>query len=179
MLRWPYRREAGALLVVGEVALATLIVLAAGLLTRSYRDLMAVDPGFDPDNVLVVDLVLPLADYPDAASIVSFFTGMQQRISALPGVESASAISSLPLDAGLSNTDFEIENRPLSEFLAWLAREQGWRVHYASERLQEQAAQIRLHGSLEGLEVAAMLERVVLVTGVKLEVRHGVLWVGA
>jgi ferric-dicitrate binding protein FerR (iron transport regulator) len=73
----------------------------------------------------------------------------------------------------------EIENRPLAEFLAWLVREQGWRLHYASESLQEQAAQIRLHGSLEGLPVDAMLERVSLVTGVRLEVRHGVLWVGA
>jgi len=73
----------------------------------------------------------------------------------------------------------EIENRPLSEFLAWLVREQGLRLHYSSERLQEQAAEIRLHGSLDGLDVAAMLERVSLVTGVRLEVRHGVLWVGA
>jgi ferric-dicitrate binding protein FerR (iron transport regulator) len=73
----------------------------------------------------------------------------------------------------------EIENRPLSEFLAWLVREQGWRLHYDSERLQEQAGEIRLHGSLEGLDVAAMLERVSLVTGVRLEVRQGVLWVGA
>jgi ferric-dicitrate binding protein FerR (iron transport regulator) len=73
----------------------------------------------------------------------------------------------------------EIENRPLSEFLAWLVREQGWRLHYSSERLQEQAGQIRLHGSLEGLDAAAMLERVSMVTGVPLEVRQGVLWVGA
>jgi len=73
----------------------------------------------------------------------------------------------------------EIENRPLSEFLAWLVREQGWRLHYDSERLQEQAGEIRLHGSLEGLDTAAMLERVSLVTGVRLEVRQGVLWVGA
>jgi ferric-dicitrate binding protein FerR (iron transport regulator) len=72
----------------------------------------------------------------------------------------------------------EIENRPLSEFLAWLVREQGWRLHYESERLQEQAGQIRLHGSLEGLDAAAMLERVSLVTAVRLEVRQGVLWVG-
>jgi ferric-dicitrate binding protein FerR (iron transport regulator) len=73
----------------------------------------------------------------------------------------------------------EIENRPLAEFLAWLVREQGWRLHFASESLQEQAGQIRLHGSLAGLDAEAMLERVSLVTGVRLEVRHGVLWVGA
>jgi hypothetical protein len=72
-----------------------------------------------------------------------------------------------------------IENRPLSEFLAWLVREQGLRLHYSSEQLQEQAAEIRLHGSLDGLDAAAMLERVSLVTGVRLEMRQGVLWVGA
>jgi ferric-dicitrate binding protein FerR (iron transport regulator) len=73
----------------------------------------------------------------------------------------------------------EIENRPLSEFLAWLVREQGLRLHYSSEQLQERAAEIRLHGSLDGLDVDAMLDRISLVTGVRLEVRHGVLWVGA
>jgi ferric-dicitrate binding protein FerR (iron transport regulator) len=72
----------------------------------------------------------------------------------------------------------EIENRPLAEFLSWLVREQGWRLHYASEALQEQAGQIRLHGSLAGLDAGAMLERVSLVTGVRLELRDGVLWVG-
>jgi ferric-dicitrate binding protein FerR (iron transport regulator) len=72
----------------------------------------------------------------------------------------------------------DIENRPLAEFLAWLVREQGWRLHYASEALQEQAGQIRLHGSLDGLDADAMLERVSLVTGVRLELRQGVLWVG-
>lgn len=105
--------RARAALVVGEVALATLIVLAAGLLTRSFRDLTAVDPGFDPDGVLIADIAVPLADYPDAASLVAFFTGMQQRMGALPGVQSATATSTLPLYGGMSNTDFEIENRPV------------------------------------------------------------------
>lgn len=73
----------------------------------------------------------------------------------------------------------QIENRPLSEFLAWLVREQGLRLHYSTEQLQEQAGQIRLHGSVDGLDVAEMIERVSVVTGVRLEVRHGVLWVGA
>jgi ferric-dicitrate binding protein FerR (iron transport regulator) len=73
----------------------------------------------------------------------------------------------------------EIENRPLAEFLAWLAREQGWQLRYASDALQEQAAQIRLHGSLNGMDPAAMLERIALITGVPLQARAGVLWVGA
>jgi ferric-dicitrate binding protein FerR (iron transport regulator) len=72
----------------------------------------------------------------------------------------------------------EIENRPLAEFLAWMAREHGWQVQYADETLQHRTLDIRLHGSLEPLDSAAMLERVALVTGVSLQAREGVLWVG-
>jgi len=72
----------------------------------------------------------------------------------------------------------EIENRPLAEFLAWTAREHGWQVQYSNESLQHRTLDIRLHGSLDQLDSAAMLERVALVTGVNLEAREGVLWVG-
>jgi FecR-like protein len=71
-----------------------------------------------------------------------------------------------------------IEDRPLAEFLAWMAREHGWRLHFADESLQRRAQEIRLHGSLQGLDAAAMLERVALATGVPLKVVDGVLWVG-
>jgi len=71
-----------------------------------------------------------------------------------------------------------IEDRPLSEFLAWIAREHGWQIHYAAEPLQQSTLEIRLHGSLDGLNTGAMLERVSLVTGMTLEVSDGVLWVG-
>lgn len=103
--------RARGLLVIGEVALAALIVLAAGLLTRSYRDLTAVSPGFDPEGVLFVDLALPAVDYPDADAIVAFYEGLRGRLSALPGVQSVAATSTLPLFEGPSNTDFEIEDR--------------------------------------------------------------------
>jgi hypothetical protein len=72
-----------------------------------------------------------------------------------------------------------IEDRPLAEFLAWIAREHGWQLRFADEHLQRQAQEVHLHGSLEGLDAAAMLERVALVTGISLDVREGVLWVGA
>jgi ferric-dicitrate binding protein FerR (iron transport regulator) len=71
-----------------------------------------------------------------------------------------------------------IENRPLAEFVTWVAREHGWQVQYGEPGLQPRTHDIRLHGSLDGLDSAAMLERVSLVTGVSLEVRDGVLWVG-
>jgi len=73
----------------------------------------------------------------------------------------------------------EIENRPLGEFLAWLAREQGWQLRYSTDELQEQVAQIRLHGTLDGMDSIALLERIALITGVPLQTRDGVLWVGA
>ena len=72
-----------------------------------------------------------------------------------------------------------IEDRPLAEFLAWMAREHGWQLHFSNESLQKRAQEIHLHGSLEGLDAAAMLERVALVTGVPLALDEGVLWVGA
>jgi ferric-dicitrate binding protein FerR (iron transport regulator) len=75
-------------------------------------------------------------------------------------------------------TSLQIEDRPLAEFLAWVTREHGWQLHYADEAIQQRTHEIRLHGSLEGLATDAMLERVALVTGIPLEVRDGVLWVG-
>jgi ferric-dicitrate binding protein FerR (iron transport regulator) len=72
----------------------------------------------------------------------------------------------------------EIENRPLAEFITWVAREHGWRVRFVDVGLQSRAAEIRLHGSLDPRDSAAMLERVALVTGVPMNVRDGVLWIG-
>ncbi|HEU5134176.1 MAG TPA: FecR family protein [Steroidobacteraceae bacterium] len=72
----------------------------------------------------------------------------------------------------------DIENRPLAEFIAWVAREHGWQVRYGDETLQPRTLEIRLHGSLDQMESATMLERVSLVTGVPLHARDGVLWVG-
>jgi ferric-dicitrate binding protein FerR (iron transport regulator) len=72
-----------------------------------------------------------------------------------------------------------IEDRPLAEFLAWLAREHGWQLRYGNAALQQRTLEIRLHGSFDGLDTASMLERVGLVTGMPLAVRDGALWVGA
>jgi len=72
----------------------------------------------------------------------------------------------------------DIEGRPLAEFLAWLAREHGWRLRYSSDALQQRTHEIRLHGSVDGLDTAAMLERMTLVTGLVIEARDGVLFVG-
>ena len=74
---------------------------------------------------------------------------------------------------------FDLESRPLAEFIAWAAREHGWQVRYASETLQQQTYEIRLHGVLDPSNTDAMIERVSLITGIPLQVRAGVLWIGA
>ena len=79
--------------------------------------------------------------------------------------------------AGISPA-LAIEDRPMAEFLAWMAREHGWQLQYADEGLQQRTHDIRLHGSLEGLRPEAMLERVSLVTGLPVEASDGVLRVG-
>lgn len=73
---------------------------------------------------------------------------------------------------------FDIENRSLTEFLTWIAREHGWQIQYRDELTQHEAHEIRLHGSVAGLDAQAMLERLALITGVALHVDHGVLSVG-
>lgn len=72
----------------------------------------------------------------------------------------------------------DIENRLLTEFLTWIAREHGWQIQYRDELTQLEAQKIRLHGSVAGLDAEAMLERVALITGMALHVEHGVLSVG-
>jgi hypothetical protein len=80
--------------------------------------------------------------------------------------------------AAMPGMIFDIENRPLSELLAWLAREHGWQLRHADTSLAARVQEIRLHGSLRGLDARAMIERASWVTGVPLSVREGILWVG-
>jgi len=83
-------------LVAGEVSLALMLLVGAGLMLRSLRERMAVDPGFDPRGVLVARVSLPRPQYPDEAR-VRFVVQLGARLNALPGVESASISTDLPL----------------------------------------------------------------------------------
>jgi putative ABC transport system permease protein len=85
------------LLVVGQVTLSLILLIAAGLLIRSFSRLLHVDPGFDPQNVLTMNISLPTVKYADAQKQVAFFDDLLRRVSALPGVRSAAISASLPL----------------------------------------------------------------------------------
>ena len=73
---------------------------------------------------------------------------------------------------------FDIENRLLPEFLAWIVREHGWQLRFADAASQARVQDVRLHGSLAGLDAAGMIERVALITGTPMILRDGVLTIG-
>ncbi len=98
--------------VVSELAFAVVLLIGAGLTLRSLASLRGVNPGFDSHNVLTVRMTIPSARYPTDASRLTFFADAVSRVRALPGVESAGAISYLPL-AGLgAATNFTIVGQP-------------------------------------------------------------------
>jgi predicted permease len=91
------RVQLRGLLVVGQVALSLLLLIGAGLLVRSFSRLLHVEPGFDPQNVLTMNVSLPTVKYADAQKQIAFFDDLSRRISALPGVRSAAISAALPL----------------------------------------------------------------------------------
>ena len=89
-------RLLGALVVL-EVALALVLLVGAGLMTRSFAELMRVSPGFEPHNLLAVQIYLPQAKYKTAVDRTRFYKEAVHRIAALPGVQSAAGVSALPM----------------------------------------------------------------------------------
>jgi putative ABC transport system permease protein len=107
-----HRQRIRGLLVVSEVALAMVLLVAAGLLIRSFTRLIEVHPGFDPHNVLTMQLSLPQSKYAKAPQVAAFYQQLLERIASLPGVEAAGATSGLPLSgSGQSSGSFTIQGR--------------------------------------------------------------------
>jgi putative ABC transport system permease protein len=104
------QQRLGRALVAGEIALAVVVVIGATLLVRSFWTLRNVDPGFDPDKVLAIDLSVPSARY-DLNATTMFYRRLIERVGALPGVSVAAAASDLPPAASGNNWDVEILGR--------------------------------------------------------------------
>ncbi|UCD25646.1 MAG: ABC transporter permease [Gemmatimonadota bacterium] len=85
------------MLVAGEVALALMLMVGAGLMVRSYLKLTGVDPGFRKENVVAVVVSLPQSRYPQFEQQRQFFTALIDRLERIPGFEEASAVTKLPL----------------------------------------------------------------------------------
>ncbi|HEY4903022.1 MAG TPA: FtsX-like permease family protein [Candidatus Sulfotelmatobacter sp.] len=91
------RAQISSLLVIGQVALSLLLLIGAGLLLRGFARLLRVDPGFDAQNVLTMNISLPTVKYAKAQQQIEFFDEVLRRVSSLPGVRSAAISATLPL----------------------------------------------------------------------------------
>jgi putative ABC transport system permease protein len=99
-------------LVVAEVAFSLVLLVGAGLLVKSFLQLRGVDPGFQPHKVLTLRTTLPLSRFPESAQRIAAYAEMEERISALPGVEAAGFIFDIPMSADRGGTNFQIEGEP-------------------------------------------------------------------
>jgi putative ABC transport system permease protein len=98
-------------LVIAEVALALVLLVGASLLMKSFARLQNVHPGFEPKNVLTMEVALPLLKYPRGKPVADFYAEATRRVKALPGVEVAAFTSILPLSGTNSDSSFQIEGR--------------------------------------------------------------------
>jgi putative ABC transport system permease protein len=99
------------LLVVGEVAVAMMLLIGAGLLINSFVRLQQVSPGFDEKNLLTARIDIP-NPYAQPEKKQQFFEQLQQRVAALPGVEAVGMVTELPLAGQSSDFNFNVEGRP-------------------------------------------------------------------
>ncbi|MFT4112439.1 ABC transporter permease [Silvibacterium sp.] len=86
------------ILVMGEIAVAMVLLTASGLLLRSFEKMREVDPGFQPDHTLAALYVLPLQHYTRQIQIDGFVQQLQEQLRALPGVKAVGITSMLPAD---------------------------------------------------------------------------------
>lgn len=98
--------------IIAEVALALVLLVGAGLLLQTIPRLLKSAPGFDPNNVLLMELRLSRNHYPGEADLVGFSERLVQGLQNLPGVESAALASAVPLKGVLVSKGLTIEGRP-------------------------------------------------------------------
>ncbi len=99
-------------LIVGEIAVSFVLLVGAGLMIRTLGSVVSVDPGFDPSDTLAMHLTLPDARYQEDSQVIDFYRRMLAEVRALPGVESAATVLTLPMHWNLRGTlRFAVEGR--------------------------------------------------------------------
>jgi putative ABC transport system permease protein len=101
------------LLVVVEVAVALMVLVGAGLLVQSFVRMARIKPGYNPHDVLTLELFLPAPKYPDKTQWVTFWNRLVERLDALPGVVSAATVNAVPLGKVQETGNLEIEGLAL------------------------------------------------------------------
>ncbi|HEY6393061.1 MAG TPA: ABC transporter permease [Bryobacteraceae bacterium] len=104
-------------LVITEMALALILLIGTGLMVRAFWKLQEVHPGFQQAGLLTMRIALPQAVYPESSRVLQFWTSVQQRVAAAPGVESATFVSGLPPMRQIMANDTQIEG--------WVRRDGG------------------------------------------------------
>ncbi|HSR51059.1 MAG TPA: ABC transporter permease [Acidobacteriota bacterium] len=102
-------------LVAVEVALSVVLLIAAGLTLRSFIQVIQQDPGYDPEGLLAVSIYAPDYRYPEPAQVLGYFDRVVEGAGALPGVESASYSSVLPLSEGGNSAWIHVREKPIPQ----------------------------------------------------------------
>ncbi|HEY6323872.1 MAG TPA: ABC transporter permease [Thermoanaerobaculia bacterium] len=114
------------LLVVVEVAVALMVLVGAGLLVQSFVRMARINPGYNPHDVLTLELFLPAPKYPDKTQRVTFWNRLVERLDSLPGVVSAATVNAVPLGKVQETGDLEIEGLALEP--GQPAPQAAWRI---------------------------------------------------
>jgi predicted permease len=114
------------LLVVVEVAVALMVLVGAGLLVQSFVRMARINPGYNPHDVLTLELFLPAPKYPDKTQRVTFWNRLVERLDSLPGVVSAATVNAVPLGKVQETGDLEIEGLALKP--GQPAPQAAWRI---------------------------------------------------
>ena len=105
------RQRVRSVLVVTEIALTQMLLIGAGLMIKSFYSLQQVNPGFNADRILTMQVTLPPLKYAEDSQITAFYEQALKRIEALPGVQAASAATSLPLTGNSISRRFTVDGR--------------------------------------------------------------------
>ncbi len=104
----------GVPLVVAEIGAAIVLLACAGLLIKSHSRAQAADLGFNPDNVLTMQIALPRTKYRDDAQVAAFYRQLLERVEALPGMQAAGTVTHPPFSGGRSSGMIAIEGQTQS-----------------------------------------------------------------
>jgi predicted permease len=110
---WGRRSTTRRALVIGELALSVMLLVAAGLLVRSFSRLQQVDPGFTAANVLTLELTMTGRRYAEPGRVLDAYREIWARLRALPGVTGAGGVSMLPLSQMFAWGPVVLEGRQL------------------------------------------------------------------
>ena len=91
-----------------KLSLSLLLLAGAGLLIKSFFNLRATNPGFDPQRLLTLQITLPRVRYPELDRQIRTHDAIMEKISAIPGVESAGGVNPLPLARNITSLTFMV-----------------------------------------------------------------------